>query len=484
MHYHYILFLYINPVYTKDNWGKKCDVMLHGRKQELQLLQERYESDGSHLVALYGKRRTGKTKLLQAFCENKSHSFYVCRETTDTQQLRLFSETLLQDSVLRDYIESFQDWESLFTYLFSEHNQDKVIIIDEFPYMVQNNPQIPSILQKVLDGQPPANTLLVVTGSAMSYMEKEIFAGNKPLFGRTDEIIELGELNFSESLSLLGRDDLAAMQSVALLGGMPRYLLQFDPKVGLEENIKKRLLRKGTALYQEVDYVMKQDLREPSTYYTILEAIAHGAEKISDIAKRTDLDRTKINVYLNNLIQQRVIARQAPLTVAGRKNPNSNRYLLTNRFFNFYFRFMYPNFSALEKGQAEDVFENKVQAYLNDWLHPGFVAGAETLIQYEHKSGNLPLKLDALAAYWDKETHIDLLGSDEDGNLLAVDVVLDPQGASIDHYQSLRERLALLRQEDKERYFMIYALHGHHQSLQEMTKIDPSLILRSFKEDH
>lgn len=457
--------------------------MLYGRKKELGLLEDRYARKGCQLVSLYGKRRTGKTKLLQSFCQDKDHCFYVCRETTDQKQLQLFSKRLLEDSPLKDYIDSFPDWESLFNFLFSQDNPDPVTIIDEFPYMVQNNPEIPSILQKVLDQEHEGDRLLVVTGSAMTYMEKEILGGKKALFGRSDQIIELKELSPLESLDLLGERSVQAIRTVCLLGGVPRYLLDFDPKASLEDNIKERLLSKGAPLYQEVDYIMRQDLREPSTYYTILEAMAGGAQTISAISKATGLDRTKINVYLHNLIQQRVVVRKSPLQVWDKKGPKASRYHMANGFFAFYFRFIYPHISLLETQAIDRVYADYIKDQLDDFLRPGLVGLATGQLARDLEEGRIPFEAQALGSYWDKEVQIDLLATGPDQSLLAGQVVIDESGASLADYQKLRERLALARLKGKKRGFVIYGLYGHQDALKEMAKLDEDLFLVSLKED-
>ncbi len=456
--------------------------MLVGRKQEIHFLDKNYQKNGSQLLALYGKRRTGKTELLKSFCQGKNHSFYVCRETTDGEQIRLFSNKILEHDPLQPYIGTFPDWESAFGFLLEKKQEKSIIIIDEFPYMVQNNPAIPSILQSVWDSKhQDGNTMLVLTGSAMGYMEKEILGGNKPLFGRTDGILVMDELNFIDAVSLLRMDAPMAIESVCILGGVPRYLQQFSPNLNIEENIKEHILNKGCSLYSEIDYLMKQDLREAATYYTILEALAKGFHKIGDISRKTELDRTKINVYLKILQDLRVVQREQPVTsTKGTNKSHNSRYRISNHYFRFFFRFMYPHHSWLEEGETDRLYTEIIHPQLADFYRESLMTAAKENLISANKKGELPFSLMVLGPYWDKETELDLLGLGIHDELLSVAIISRPDGAGLDDLQQLRERTALLKRHADKQVFCLFSLHGFHDNLTKMSLLDSSILLKKF----
>lgn len=452
--------------------------MLYGREQEMRFLEQNFQKDGSTLLALYGKRRTGKTELLKQFCKDKSHAFYVCRETTDGEQIRLFSKKVLEDSPIKDYVKNFEDWETAFTFLLDEKFGKSVVIIDEFPYMVQNNTSIPSILQNVWDAKSEqSNVMIVLTGSAMTYMENEILAGNKPLFGRTAGSYILGELSYSASLSLLGQNSPWAKEAYGILGGVPRYLQQFSSQKTMEQNIKDHLLSKGCALNNEVDYLMKQDLREPSTYYTILEALASGLNRIGEISKQTGLDRTKINVYLKNLQTYKVVERQQPLAFEPQKNAHNGRYLISNNYFRFYFRFMYPHYSWLEEGEYDRLYKEMIEPNLSHFLKGSLIPAVKETILQMHGDRILPMRIHNIGAYWDKSTSFDLLAHDSMNNIMAVELVTDPSGANLNDLQNLRDRVALLRLAGVEKTYCLFSLHGFAPTLKQMSELDHSILL-------
>ena len=171
--------------------------MFIGREEELKFLEDRYNSADGQLVVLYGRRRVGKTELLRQFCQDKEHIFYTCTEIIDEKQLEAFSQRLLEKNhQAAKYITHFSDWEQALLSI-SELAKEKkiVVVIDEFPYMVKGNNAIPSILQKLWDEVlKQSNVMLILCGSAMSFIEKEVLAEKNPLYGRATGILKIGRL--------------------------------------------------------------------------------------------------------------------------------------------------------------------------------------------------------------------------------------------------------------------------------------------------
>ena len=160
--------------------------MFIGRETELKFLNDKYNSDGGQLVVLYGRRRVGKTETLREFCKEKPHVFFSCTQTTDRVQLQKFSKQILKENIpAKNYITEFADWEKAFGAVLDLPYGDKkkLFIIDEFPYMCKGNKSIPSILQNLWDTQlRDSNVMIVLCGSAMSFIEKEILAEKNPLY--------------------------------------------------------------------------------------------------------------------------------------------------------------------------------------------------------------------------------------------------------------------------------------------------------------
>lgn len=244
--------------------------MFIGRSDELKFLEERADAKGGQLVVLYGRRRIGKTELLRKFCEGRNHFFYSCTESTNAAQLASFSERLLRENIPASrYLSRFSDWRQAFESIAELPGEEKKIaVIDEFPYMVKGDHSIPSILQNLWDERlRNENIMLILCGSAMSFIEKKILAEKNPLYGRATGILKIKEIDFFDASLFLPRfshEDKVAAYSV--LGGVPHHLKQFDDGLPIGENIVRSIFRRGSALYSEVDFLLRQELRETAVY--------------------------------------------------------------------------------------------------------------------------------------------------------------------------------------------------------------------------
>ena len=206
--------------------------MFIGRKQELQFLENKYNSKEGQLIILYGRRRVGKTETLREFCKDKQHIFYSCREISDKLQLRSFSEKLLKENIpATRYIKEFSDWETALKNItdLPYGDKKKLLIIDEFPYMCRGNRSIPSILQNLWDECfKDENVMIVLCGSAMSFIEKELLAEKNPLYGRATGIYKMEAMNFYDAVQFFpDYSDKDKIIAYSVLGGIPHYLKQF-----------------------------------------------------------------------------------------------------------------------------------------------------------------------------------------------------------------------------------------------------------------
>ena len=397
--------------------------MFIGRQEELQLLEERYTAPGGQLVVLYGRRRIGKTETLRQFCAGKPHVFYSCREILDEAQLADFSNRLLSEgSPAAKYITAFSDWESAFEGLLELPTGDakKLLVIDEFPYMCKGNASIPSILQVLWDEKlKDQNVMIILCGSAMSFMEKEILAEKNPLYGRATGVYKMKELPFHDAVQFFpSYSDEDKMLAYAVLGGIPHYLRQFDPTLPFRENVIKNVLRRGCVLYSEVEFLLRQELREPAMYNTIVEAVALGNTKLNDIYMKTGVDKAKISVYLKNLVDLEILEREFPATASTKERATSTRglYRITDNFFRFWFHFVFPHLSDLEAGDAEGVFDHVVSGEFNRFSAPVFEIVCREFIRKLSHRNQLGFRAAKLGRWWGKlasvETEIDIVAID------------------------------------------------------------------------
>lgn len=386
--------------------------MFIGRKAELQFLESKYQANGGQLIVLYGRRRIGKTETLRQFCKDKPHVFFACRECTDRLQLKNFSEKMLKEDIpAKQYISQFTDWEQAFRSILELPYGDskKLLVVDEFPYMCKDNSSIPSILQNLWDEFfKDSNVMIILCGSAMSFIEKELLAEKNPLYGRATGIYKMTEMGFYDVIKFFpDYSDRDKVLLYSILGGIPHYLRQFDRELSLSENIQKNILTKGCALYSEVEFLLRQELRETMLYNSLIEAIALGNTRLNIISQKSLVDDTsKASIYLRNLIELGIVKREFSINAGTKEHANTNRglYRLTDNFFRFWYAFAFTNYSDLEAGDVDGVYRYAVEPLLHEYAALSFEDICRQYVQELQKSGSLPFRYSKMGRWFGKTT--------------------------------------------------------------------------------
>ena len=386
--------------------------MFVDRVRELHLLEERYISGKAELFVLYGRRRVGKTELLRAFCEGKPHVFYVADLGTEASTLAEFTRQISQHVFgAGDAISPFATWDAAFEFLAKQATQERlIVIIDEFTYLIDANDAVPSILQRLWDTHlQHTQLMLVLCGSYVGMMEQHVLAYRAPLYGRRTGQWRLQPLDFWNIhffLSGYANEDL--MRAYAVLGGVPAYLRQFDEKRSLLDNIKHSILTQGSFLYDEPRFLMLQELRDPNRYFSVLEAIAGGKTRMNEIAQASGIANSSITFYLNTLQEMGLIDRSVPVTEMQAHKSKRGIYRLLDNYFRFWFRFVYPNRSLLERGEQGQV-RAKVEAELDQFVGPVFEVICQEYIWRRHAAGELGFVPKAVGHWWDGQEEIDVV---------------------------------------------------------------------------
>lgn len=462
--------------------------MFIGREAELAFLESKYEAPGGQLIVLYGRRRVGKTETLKRFCEGKPHVFYACRECTDGIQLKSFSEKMLQEEIpAKKYLERFLDWERAFRSILDLPYGDrkKLLVIDEFPYMCKNNPSIPSIIQNLWDEVlKDSNVMLILCGSAMSFIEKELLAEKNPLYGRATGIYKMNAMGFYDAVKFFpDYSDRDKVIVYSVLGGIPHYLKQFDPQLTLEENIKRNILTKGCALYSEADFMLRQELRETPIYNSIIEAVALGSTRLNDISQRSLVDDTsKTSVYLRNLIELGIIEREFSVDAGAKEKSNTSRgiYKITDNFFRFWYAFAFINNSDLEAGDVDGVYKYAVEPALHDYASAAFEDVCREYVRKLQKMNALPFRFVKMGRWMGKttvkdtalpnglrtaETEIDILAvSREKDKYLVGECKFKNSPFTFTEYLETKAKLNT-QKEDADFYYMLFSESGFEEAL-------------------
>lgn len=347
------------------------DHAFHGRDRELAVLEEIADSGRPELFVLYGRRRVGKTELLQRLCRGRRAVYFLAAQVRDRDNLRAFKATL-QEGLNDPLVENveFADWSSALGYVAERaatgdqgERERVIVVLDEFPYLCEANKGLPSLLQRFWDQRGKKSSLmLVLCGSQMSFMEREVLAERSPLFGRRTGQRRLEPLTPAETLPFFPRwslDD--RFLAYGILGGMPAYLGRFDDALSLDENLRREMLRPEGYLFDEVQFLLRSELQNPATYNSILAAVARGSERVGDIALSVGVDSTTANKYLHVLRELHLVERTVPLTDPDPLRSRRGSYRILDRFLAFHFRHLQPHLSLIEAGRGERVLEEFIR---------------------------------------------------------------------------------------------------------------------------
>jgi AAA+ ATPase superfamily predicted ATPase len=412
--------------------------MFINRVTELSLLEKNYASSQAGLFVLYGRRRVGKTELLAHFCAGKRHIFFVADQVSEpllrTNLSAVVNATLFGPGQVGAV---YNTWDDLFTTLARQAQTERlVLVLDEFPYMVAAHPPLASILQRFWD-QVLKNTkiMLILCGSYIGMMEETILGYRAPLYGRRTAQYLLGPLEFFDAQLFFDKfepDD--RLRTYAVYGGTPAYLQTIQPGQTLERNILEDILERGSLLYDEVRFLLQQELREPRNYYAVLQAIAAGNTRPNEIKQASGLDN--ITAYLETLQQLHLVERCVPVTETQPHKSRRGIYRLKDNFLRFWFRFVLPNWSQLERGAKSIVWENAIAPEMDHFAAPIFEQVCQQFFWRQGLAGRLPFIPQKIGSWWQANQEIDLVLLDA-GNAMLVECKWTSRMVGIDIFQEL-----------------------------------------------
>jgi AAA+ ATPase superfamily predicted ATPase len=352
------------------------------RERELKALEQRFSSDNFEFVVIYGRRRIGKTSLILEALKDKEHVYYLATEAKNN--LAKFKRTV--EAIFPSVRHVREDWESLLLAL-----KDKVIVFDEFPYLIKEDSSIVSVFQKIVDSLRDSKTKLVVLGSSISMMEDDVLSYRSPLYGRRTGSIRLGELKFSD-LRHFGFDLMEAVRVYGFSGGVPYYITKVNtPFYGW---INWELKKADSFIKDEVDFLLKYEFSEIATYKEILFAISLGKNTLGEIRDFVKV-KGEVSSYIRKLQRIGLVIKEIPVTEG--ITSKRGRYRIADNFTNFWFRFVYPNLSMIEEALYE-LPKRDYEAYLGRV----FERIAEEYVKEKYT-------VNKIGRFWWKDIEIDLL---------------------------------------------------------------------------
>ncbi|MBI2264676.1 MAG: ATP-binding protein [Armatimonadetes bacterium] len=425
--------------------------MFVDRESEIQSLLERMTSNKAEFLVVYGRRRIGKTELLRKAFAKGTAIYFVADLGADRDQRRRFSEAvnlshpspLLQADIP-------PGWDSLFRYVITLAERDRIVLVlDEFPYLCSSDTALPSVLQRIWDEVGKDSKLyLVLCGSFISFMEREVLGHKSPLYGRRTGQLLVHPLSLRTLKGFLpGYSPEERILTYAILGGVPAYLIQFSDKLSIRQNIEKQVLKPTAFLHDEVRFILMEELRDPKHYLSVLQSIAFGNTRMNDIVQRTGIERGPASKYLSVLQDLRVIERETPVT---EKHPEKSRkgiYRLSDNFFRFWFRFVLPYKSRLVEGGERKVLEGEILPYLDNFIGQVFDKIGVEILRYIVDEGKIKLSYDRAGRWWNGNEEIDLVAVAGDEPVFAAECKWSKKPVGIDILKELRRKASLISSE-------------------------------------
>lgn len=453
--------------------------MFFGRSAEMSTLEKLYQTDTYELLILYGRRRVGKTTLIREFSKEKKLIYFVANQETKVDALARMSQMVLE--VLPEasaYIDVFENWEKLFEYMYNQAQKEKLVfVIDEYPYLVHSEPSFSSILQNQIDHRlKETNIKLILSGSSISFMEEHVLSYNSPLYGRRTAQLKLKPFTYVESsLFFPNFSQEECLLAYGIVGGIPLYLEFFSRYDSIEEAVKELILNEHGFLNGEIDGLLRQELREPSTYNSIIAAIASGYTKLNQIATYTGIENAKCSKYLTTLENIHIVKKEYPLGKETRKNAI---YKIQDNLFQFWYRYVLKNRSKIEFGRIDNLYKEILKDSPN-YMGRIFEQISKEYLRHLIREGKVDFY--EIGSWWGndpvirKQVEIDIMAF-SDKQIILGECKWRNEKLNLKVYNALLEKFNIFGQ-DKEKIIYLFSKSGFTSEVMELANVSTYLKL-------
>ncbi len=392
------------------------NIMFINRVNELSALETEYTTKKATFSVVYGRRRVGKTALLSQYIDNKPSIYLYITLSDLATQLAAFTQQIKQfvDPTLARHLD-FESFEEALSFLASlTFDKKLVLVIDEYQYLAQLDKSFSSKLQRLWDMElQKSNIHLILCGSVLSMMHSEVLAYNAPLYGRRTSQFHIKAIKFSHLHQFLPQcSRLELMQVYASFGSIPKYLNEYDTSLSFVQNIETKMLNKNSYLYSEGNFLLKDEISDARSYFSILESISKGNTKIGHIGSSLSLASSYLSKYMQRLIELDIVVKETPITESNPLKSKFGRYKIKDKFLNFWFFYIFKNYNYLEIEQRQAVLD-EIMVNFND----RFVSFAFEDYTLEDVVANPKKYMDfvptKVGRWWNNKEEIDIVAFDD-----------------------------------------------------------------------
>ena len=447
--------------------------MFHCRDKELKDLNKRYSKGNFECVVVYGRRRVGKTALINEFCKGKPTVFFSALSASSQENLEALSKAIYEkEHSGAETAPVYPTFDAAFNEITRMAEEERLIfVIDEYPYLAKANKSISSRLQHIIDHTWKNSKLfLILCGSSMSFMEYQVLGYESPLYGRRTGQYKIQALTYKE-MTGFSPDRTAEQQAFifGVTGGIPHYINKLDVDGDVDDALKENLFNTSSYLYEEPENLLKQELREPAIYNSVITAVAGGASRSNEIATKVGIESPICAKYLKVLLELGILVKKTPITEkAGKKTI----YAIGDNFFRFWYRFVPQHISAISAGRIDKIYDPVIKKHYPDYMGLIFEQMCrEYLFLYAE---DVPVVLSDIGSWWGtdskekKEVEIDIVGTPVEGNEYIIgSCKYKNSPVGVDELELLKHYADVFGKGEKYHYY-IFSKGGFTEGLQEL----------------
>lgn len=447
-----------------------------GRQQDLKILEETASKPGFQMTVIYGRRRIGKSLLITEFCKDKKASYYIADKTSIAANVKKWSEQFIEDVIPQAEGASFEDLDKFFQFVANCAKQERIILaLDEIPYIAEADESFLSQFQRGIDSiLSKANVYLIICGSAISFMEKEILSEKSPIFGRRTNQIFLKPFDYKDSaLFVPNFTNQEKAITYGVTGGVAKYLSLFDDSQSLDLNLINIFFKTSGYMYEEPMNLLTQEFRSIANYNAVIEECSKGANRLNEISDKTHISTPALSYIITNLMTMGIISRIQAITEE--KNKKKIRYEITDGMYRFWYCFVFPSKSAIEMGYGEHYYYNNVKPKLHEFMGKTFEQMCREFTLNQGLTGRLNAFISQTGIWWGtahnrEQTDIDVVGLDSAAKKAVLgECKFKNEPVDKDVYDALEARKGLISHQYKEAQLLLFSLSGFSKWLQTQT---------------
>ncbi|MCR4587854.1 MAG: AAA family ATPase [Lachnospiraceae bacterium] len=453
--------------------------MLLGRNSELQYLNRFYDRAGSQILVVYGQEMVGKTALLKEFVQDKPYYYYECRSCSPREQLYLWGLELADQGIKTL---KYPDLPDVLEAALQNTTAKQVLILDEFQNFVKSDPDFMARLVSFVNNKWQNREILVVLiSSSIGWVENDMISRIGEVAYELAGLLKIRELPFSclkDYFTGFSFEDLVNIYAV--FGGFPGLWSFLDDKKSFKENLIRLVLSPTGALRHKADDIVSSELRETGVYNTILACIAEGANKLNAIYEATGFSRAKISVYLKNMIELEIVEKVFSMETEGHDNMQKGIYRIHYPFIHFYFTFLYPHMSDLNRLTDREFYQRYIGQEIRFYTGFYFKKICMEYMQDQDRLDRLPIKSEESGEWVGKNGNIDIIMVNKEGECLIGLCNWDKPMMNYDDYEWLNFLASQAKISPE--YIYLFSQERFDEQLELEAKVKKGLKLVTLKE--